>query len=446
MLLCQQKYVYCPPRLHVRHPVGLHTVPVPGAGTFARLFAIESLARSLLATVISLQALTLLGDARDVSLLFTSVGMAGLTASLFIPRIVHRLGQRWVFTLGAGLLIGAAAGLATLTIPGQMAGMLLRAFGAACLSIVSSLYILQYIRRRDLTRSEPLRLQVSAAAWTLGPATGVWIYQEFGSGWTYALSAVTSVGLLTYFWVLRLREGSPIRPATHAPPDPIRNIHRFFAQPRLRLAWLITFGRSSWWVFFFIYTPIYMVQSGHAAIAGALLVSAGNAMLFVSPLFGRIAHRYGIRRVLRIAFFCCGISTALCAVVFAEPVLVGTLLMIGSLCCVALDALGNIPFLRSVRVHERAQMTSVFRTYIDVSELVLPALLALLLSFFDLRSGFLAAGAAMFVFAYLSGHLPHRMGANVARGEGRTRIVRTGETADDDIPRAAVAGSGELAD
>ena len=139
-------------------------MPVPGAGTFARLFAIESLARSLLATVIALQALALLGDARDVSLLLTGVGLAGLTASLFIPRIVYRLGQRWVFTLGGGLLIAAAAALATLSVAGQASGMLARAFGAACLSIVSSLYIMQYIRRHDLTRSEPLRLQVSAAA------------------------------------------------------------------------------------------------------------------------------------------------------------------------------------------------------------------------------------------------------------------------------------------
>jgi MFS family permease len=396
--------------MHVRHPVGLSTVPSPGATTFARLFAIESLARSLLATVISLQALSLLGDARDVSLLFTSVGLAGLSASLFIPRFVHHLGQRWVFTLGTVMLVGAAALLATVSIAGQASGMLLRAFGASCLSIVSSLYILQYIRRHDLTRSEPLRLQVSAAAWTLGPASGVWCYQHLGSGWPYLLSAVTSLALLTYFWMLRLRDDSPIRPATQAPPDPIRNIHRFVTQPRLRLAWFIAFGRSSWWTFFFIYTPIYMVQSGHADIAGALLVSAGNAMLFVSPIFGRIAHRHGIRRVLKAAFVCCGISTLLCAVVFAEPVLVGLFLLVGAISCVALDALGNIPFLRSVRARERGQMTSVFRTYIDLSELVVPALFAVLLSLFDMRSVFLAVGAAMFVFAFLSSYLPRRMG------------------------------------
>jgi MFS family permease len=408
--------------MHVRHPVGLSTVPAPGAGTFARLFAIESLSRSLLATVISLQALALLGDARDVSMLFTAVGMVGLVASLFIPRIVHRAGQRWVYTLGASMLIGAAILLATVTLFGQASGMLLRTFGAACLSIVSSLYIMQYIRRQDLTRSEPLRLQVSAAAWTLGPAAGVWCYQNLGSTWPFAFSALTSVALLTYFWVLRLREDSPIQAATQAPPDPLRNIHRFFGQPRLRLAWFIAFGRSSWWAFFFIYAPIYMVQSGYAAIAGALLVSTGNAMLFLSPIFGRIAHHYGIRRVLRVAFTIGGITTAMCAAVFDKPILVGALLTVGALSCVALDALGNIPFLRSVRARERRQMTSVFRTYIDVSELVVPGLFAMLLTLFDMRSVFLAAGTAMFVFAILSSRLPRRMGITTLRIIRPTRM------------------------
>ncbi len=65
----------------------------------------------------------------------------------------------------------------------------------------------------------------------------------------------------------------------------------------------------------------------------------------------------------------------------------------------ALDAVGNIPFLRAVRARERAQMTTVFRTYLDISELLPPALFALLLSFFGLASVFLATGLWMLAIA-----------------------------------------------
>ncbi|MDJ0972237.1 MAG: hypothetical protein QNJ06_20250, partial [Kiloniellales bacterium] len=67
--------------MHVRYPIWLRRVDRPGARVFAVLFALESLSRALLVTVLSLQALALLGDARDVSLAFTLVGVTGLLAS-----------------------------------------------------------------------------------------------------------------------------------------------------------------------------------------------------------------------------------------------------------------------------------------------------------------------------------------------------------------------------
>ena len=55
-----------------------------------------------------------------------------------------------------------------------------------------------------------------------------------------------------------------------------------------------------------------------------------------------------------------------------------------------LDGLGPVPFLRAVRVHERAQMTAVYRTYLDASELLPP----LAYFFLFMLGGFAAAFAA----------------------------------------------------
>ncbi len=64
--------------MHVRYPLWLQTAQQrPGAKVFATLFAVESCARALLSTVITIQALHLLGNARDVSLLFAVVGLFG---------------------------------------------------------------------------------------------------------------------------------------------------------------------------------------------------------------------------------------------------------------------------------------------------------------------------------------------------------------------------------
>ena len=224
--------------------------------------------------------------------------------------------------------------------------------------------------------------------------------------------------MIAYFWYLRLQENPAVAAATRPPPNPLRSIGRFLAQPRLRLAWIIPFTRSCWWAMFFVYPPLYMVQmeragsvpAGMGDLLGALLVSAGNAVLIIAPLFGRLAQRFGLRRPIIGAFVVAGASTALATLVYDVPAaFAACLLAAAGLGAVVLDALGNIPFMRSVHPYERPQMTTVFRTYIDLSELLPGAIFAVLLSFFDLRSVFIAMGAWMLAVALIARKLPKGM-------------------------------------
>jgi predicted MFS family arabinose efflux permease len=186
-------------------------------------------------------------------------------------------------------------------------------------------------------------------------------------------------------------------------------VRRFIAQPRLRLGWLIPFSRSCWWAMFFVYPSIYMVENGKGEMAGALLLSAGNAVLFGAIFVGRIAQRRGIRSLIIGAFIGAGCVTIAAALTYDRPWVVAGLLLAGALCVMVLDGLGNIPFLRAVRPFERPQMATVFRTYIDLSDLLPAALSSVLLSFFDLRAVFLACGLWMLVSAAIARYLPRSM-------------------------------------
>lgn len=395
--------------MHVNHPIWLRAVSTPGATVFAILFTLESLGRAVLATVIPLQAYDILQNERDVSTLYLWVGLTGLAGSFTIPLLIRRFRRRWVYSMAGGLMIAAAALLATGTLAGQVAGMLLRAFSVASANIVLSLYIMDYIKKRDLVRAEPRRLMFSAAAWTLGPSLGVWLYTEFGRGVPELVTVCASLLLLAYFWFLRLQENPAVAPAKAPPPNPIKSIRRFLAQPRLRLAWVIPFGRSAWWAMFFVYPPLYMVQTGQGDLAGALLVSAGNALLIFTPLVGRLAARTGIRLPIMAAFLIGGIATLAAVLVYDYPALVAIALLVGATATVALDALGNIPFMRSVHPYERPQMTTVFRTYIDFSDLLPAAVFSVLLTFFDIRAVFVTAGLWMLAEVFAARLLPRRM-------------------------------------
>lgn len=395
--------------MHVNHPIWLRAVSIPGATVFAILFTLESLGRAMLATVIPLQAYDILQNERDVSTLYLAVGLTGLAGSFTIPLLIRRFRRRWVYSMAGGLMIAAAALLATGTLFGQVAGMLIRAFSVASANIVLSLYIMDYIKKRDLVRAEPRRLMFSAGAWTLGPSLGVWLYTELGRGVPELATAGASLLLLAYFWYLRLQENPAVAAAKAPPPNPIKSIRRFLAQPRLRLAWVIPFGRSAWWSMFFVYPPLYMVQTGQGELAGALLVSAGNVLLVFTPLVGRVAAKTGIRLPIMAAFAGAGAATLAAVFVYDYPVLVAATLLVGATATVALDALGNIPFMRSVHTYERPQMTTVYRTYIDFSDLLPAALFSVLLTFFDLRAVFVAAALWMFAEVFAARLLPRSM-------------------------------------
>ena len=210
----------------VEQPIWLRRVTQPGAAVFALMFALESLSRSTLAALIPLQAYAILKEARDVSLTYFCVSITGFCASFVIPLLIRRFRRRWVYTAGVVMLILCAGALATATLTGQIVAMVLRSLAAASLNITLSLYTLDYIRKRDLVRSEPFKAMMSAASWTMGPALGVYLYSEVGHGTAELLSASAAAALLCYFWYLRMQENPAVAAATRPAPNPFLNVRR----------------------------------------------------------------------------------------------------------------------------------------------------------------------------------------------------------------------------
>jgi len=395
----------------VRHPVWLPAAPKPTAMAFACLFAIESLARSLVATVVSVQAYDLLQSTQEVSLLFAAVGIASLLGTLLIPYLIGWTARRYVYTLGTALLVAGAAAMAMFTVESHGVGMIVRVLGVTCLNVTTSLYILDHIRRHELVRSEPLRLSMSTASWTIGPSLGIWLYVQWGPWAPQVASAACAVLLLALFWYLRLSDSPAIQAARLKPSNPLHNVRRFAVQPRLRLAWLVAFGRSCFWVTFFIYAPLLMIRSGYGAEIGGLLVSAGNAVLATAILFGKLSERIGVRRVISGAFAGIAVTSIGAGLAGTDmPVVAALLLLAGSVAAAAVDGIGGLPFLRAVHHHERAQMTAVYRTYVDTSELIPTFIFSIALLFMPIAGVFVILGLWAVVCAWITwAYLPRSM-------------------------------------
>ncbi|MFN4089160.1 MAG: MFS transporter [Alphaproteobacteria bacterium] len=392
--------------LHV--PAWLGAVGRPGATSLALLFALAAFHRALLIAVLPLLALRSLGDAQMVSLFYFGSSIMGLAGSLAVPWIVRRITRRGTLTAATG------AGLAALVLigfggtPGLLIGMPIYVFAQSASEICLSLYIMDHVGRREIGRFEPKRIFFAAGVWLTGPWLGVRLAEE--AAWApFALGIVGMLSMLGFFWFLRLTEHPAVSAGRQQARNPLAYFPRFFAQPRLRLAWLLAFGRACWWSTFFVYGPIYVVALGYDAATAGALVSVGMTALLAARLWGRVAARWGLRRLLVGAYTVTGLVTIGVAAAAGLPWL-GAVMLVGSaMAAGAIDGAGNTPFLRAVHPLERPEMTTVFVTYRDAASLVPPGIYALLLAVAPLPAVFLVAGGGLVFLARFALFLPRRM-------------------------------------
>jgi hypothetical protein len=287
--------------------------------------------------------------------------------------------------------------------------LILRAMSSVMINICLMLYVMDFIPRHQMVRSEPLRLFSGCLPWGLGPLIGVELYKAFGPGGTAIMSFASYTALLILFAYLRISENPAVAPARKPMPNPLANIKRFVAQPRLRLAWFIAFGRSAWWAMFFVYPTLYLRNNDVDDTWTGALTGAGNIMLLLTLPVGWLARRTGIRRPIVIAFLAAGALTLVIPFTWSLVLVTALLCLAGTVFVVTLDALGTIPFMRSVRSYERPQMTALFGTYVYFSDL-LPGIAYLILQgYFDLRSVFVACGLLTVVAGLVATRLPRSM-------------------------------------
>lgn len=392
-----------------RRPDGLSQLDGDAGSELARLGGLEAFSRSIMVGVIPLAAFQALGSKAAVSYVFIGGAVVTLVFTLNVGRLEVRLQRRWVVSLAAGLLF-VAAGLLTFA-DGPLFALAegLRSSEASLFSVCMSLYIMDFVGKRELTITESRRMMYSGMAWVAGPSIGVWLWSNGHRDAPFAISMLGSVFVLTYFWRLRLHRNPVLLVATTAVTAPMHNIAVFFRQRSLRIAYVITTTRSIFWASLFIYGPIYVVEAELPVwIAGSFL-SASSSLLFLGPLVARTADRLGVRRLI-ISALCLVAFAMIALAVIGDPEPYGIAFwLIGAAGGAALDIVGNIPFMRMVRSRQRTAMTSVFSTWRELSSLITPALAAGALAVGSFPLLYLTIAVLLLGAAVATSYLPRRL-------------------------------------
>lgn len=399
-------------------PLPLRQTPTSRVRHFALLAGLEASVRGTLISAMPLVVYDALGSAEATSSAYFHAGIVALIWGLMVPWATRQVPRRWMYSTGC-LFYLAAMTLAVIGADWSVPlALMFMAMATATTFVCFNAYVLDYIDRADLGRTQSTQMVYAAGPWAIGPMLGVWLHGIWPP-LPFLLAGSFALVQLTTFWILRLGNGKQIARAKGPALNPLAYLGRFFVQPRLIAGWMFAVIRSCGWWVYVVYLPIFCIESGLGKNVGGVALSISNALLFISPVMLRFSRKTSVRRAVRTAFGACGAFFVLSALLAPLPWAVAPAMMAASVFLVLLDVVGGLPFLMAVKPSERTEMSAVYSSFRDVSGILTPGVAWLVLLVAPIQGVFAVAGGAMLGAYAVAGRLNPRLGVQrPSRGNG----------------------------
>lgn len=144
-------------------PLPLTQAPAPKVMHFALLAGLEAAVRGTLISAMPLAVYQALGSADATSVAYFTAGVIALVWGLMVPWATRKIPRRWAYTAGCLLyVIGmalAVTGRAELT----LLSVVCNAMATATTFVCFNAYVLDYVDREDLGRSQSMQMVFAAA-------------------------------------------------------------------------------------------------------------------------------------------------------------------------------------------------------------------------------------------------------------------------------------------
>ncbi len=373
------------------------------------LAGLEAMVRGTLISTIPIAVYDAFGSAQNLSQVYFLAGVFTLFWGLLVPRMTQIWPRKWVYAGGCGLYVLAMSLFIVGAQWSVQAGILVMGMATVTCFVCFNAYVLDYVPRADLGRTQSLQMLYAAVPWAIGPLSGVWMRHHW-EPLPFLVAGAFAVLQLSVFLFLRLGSGKYIARAKGPAVNPLAYLGRFFAQPRLIAGWLFAVIRSCGWWIYVVYVPVYCIESGLGDRLGGMLLSVSNASLLASPMMAAWARKVSVRVSLRAALAYCAVFFTAATVFSNLPWLAVGCLFFASFGLVMLDVVGGLPFMMSVKPSERGEMAAVYSSFRDVSGIATPAAAWAILWIAPLGFIFAVSGAAFGAGYAMAGRMHPRLG------------------------------------
>ena len=222
----------------------------------------------------------------------------------------------------------------------------------------------------------------------LAPMIAVIIATNFNNRTAFMASSLIYIAAWTFFkWFHIVQPDKEIKPVN--PRRTIRalwkNTRAFFAAPGMLRAYLVNFGYYSVRAMRILYVPIVVIEAGFTKDTLGLVLTLGIIpYILLSEVMGRAVRKYGKKIWLILGFASFAVLAAIASLVTGYPLLV--IFIAWQFSGALMEPVHDLLFFDNTAPAQQTRFYGVFRTSVNLPNVIAPTLGAACITFFGATS------------------------------------------------------------
>ena len=218
----------------------------------------------------------------------------------------------------------------------------------------------------------------------------------------FASAVIYLAGWATFKYFRVVQQDKQIKPVSprRTARALIRNTIAFFKKTGMTRAYIVNFGYYSLRAMRYLYVPIVVIENGFTNEALGWVLTLGIIpYLLLSEVMGRLVRRFGKRIWLLAGFLSFAALSAMATVVTGYPLLV--IFIAWQISGALMESVHDLLFFDNTKKSEQARFYGIFRTSVNLPNVVAPMLGAICITMFGGTSAVWVVTALIGVFSAL---------------------------------------------
>lgn len=216
----------------------------------------------------------------------------------------------------------------------------------------------------------------------------------------FASAVIYLAGWATFKYFRVVQQDKQIKPVSprRTARALIRNTIAFFKKTGMTRAYIVNFGYYSLRAMRYLYVPIVVIENGFTNEALGWVLTLGIIpYLLLSEVMGRLVRRFGKRIWLLAGFLSFAALSAMATVVTGYPLLV--IFIAWQISGALMESVHDLLFFDNTKKSEQARFYGIFRTSVNLPNVVAPMLGAICITIFGGTSAVWVVTALIGVFS-----------------------------------------------